>query len=212
MRDETTTRTTARQDFPCHETQVCSKRSQMVTGHAPKIRYTTSRDSPSPATLSVTILRFLFAKSAKINRHTKLIEQSVSHSKQRTGPPINRHTLRPSCSAFSPFPFQFSDPNRDSVAIRNQRKPLIQKEITFSNRNRNGIFSACLSWERQSPDWQICGKHRRSNGFAARPVTAAVDLAAALPYACSLTTLQIVAMRMRPDCGRRNGTHRSWRT
>jgi hypothetical protein len=36
-------------------------------------------------------LRFPFAVHPKINRHTKLIESRVSHSKQRTRPQINRH-------------------------------------------------------------------------------------------------------------------------
>jgi hypothetical protein len=139
-------------------------------------------------------------------RSSQLVENKATSQKSTA----NFCTFPPGPSSFPPRRTQ-----SPHSAIRNRHNSLIQKEKTFSNRNKKRSFSACsacLSWKRQFPDWQIRRKHRRSNGFAAHPVTAAVDLAAGLPYACLLTTLQIVAMRTRPDCGRRNGTHQSWRT
>jgi excinuclease ABC subunit C len=99
-------------------------------------------------------LRLCFANLGKINRHIKLIEPLVSYRKQRAGLPINRHISRRSCFLFShssnlPLASRKNDPeiaalrrskgnsNRNSAAIRNRRKSLIQKEKTFSNRNKN---------------------------------------------------------------------------
>jgi hypothetical protein len=54
--------------------------------------------------------RFCFAISPKINRHTGKLEPPVSYRKQRTAPPINRHTSQAPCFPFSLFTFPFSLP------------------------------------------------------------------------------------------------------
>ncbi len=105
----------------------------------------------------------------------------------------------PMGAPFPPGPSRLQPPQNQSTHsfIRNRYNSIIQKEKTFSNRNKKRLFRASLSRERQSPDWQVRATPRRSCGFTASPIRAAVDLAAALPYACSLTTRQNVATRIR---------------
>jgi hypothetical protein len=83
------------------------------------------------------------------NRYSEKIEFHVSYRKQSTLTFSNRYIHRGSFAAgflINPrFPLEFSSEiNRHTHAFRISRKSLIQKEKTFSSRNRNGIFvNAC---------------------------------------------------------------------
>jgi hypothetical protein len=76
---------------------LASHRNQTIAAHSIGYKSVGSSEAelrPKAIRRAHRNLRFLFGHHAKINRHTELIESPVSHSKQRTGYPINRHTSR----------------------------------------------------------------------------------------------------------------------
>jgi hypothetical protein len=82
----------------------------------------------------------LFIRKPRKNQSETRINRTTRKSfKTNDLPKINRKLSRAPCFPFSLFPFPFSNPNRNSPAIRNRFNSLIQKEKTFSNRNKNGI-------------------------------------------------------------------------
>jgi hypothetical protein len=69
--------------------------------------------------------RFLFANNPKINRHTEKLEHLVSRRKQRTGPPINRHTSRGPCFLSPLLTFPFSHRHLALLMSFSSHSPLV---------------------------------------------------------------------------------------
>ena len=104
--------------------------------------------APSTAGFSF-VLRLLFANRAKINRHTKSIESPVSHSKQRTGHQINRHTFgdppaRKNRRARNPFAScaSFSFRHSAQTGFTTHQSPLTIHSILIATRTAHPFTPA----------------------------------------------------------------------
>ena len=152
-------RYTVRIEFPV------SYRKQKTASHSnryTRCRLLASRDAV-PGRLPIVALRSL---PDKINRKPELIEPLVSHSEQRAVLQINRKLSRPACPdvgrvrpnagresaaarrsnrrRFSAPTLPVSISNRNTAANRNRHNSFIQKEKTFSNRNKKRVLAPQL--------------------------------------------------------------------
>jgi hypothetical protein len=110
---------------------------------------------------------------------------------------INRNSSGIYSPAFSRsvshFPVLIETPPRIEIAITCSFK----RRKHFLIETRNDICSGAPSGNADRLIRPARGTCLRPNCFTASPGTVAVDLASALPYACSLTTRQNVATRIR---------------
>jgi hypothetical protein len=133
----------------------------------------------------------------------------------------NKSTSQKSIANFRALPPRtFELPSAKNHRQINRHTFLLEIPVTHTKQRtaqiliatRNAFFPHAISGSANPMISGFAGVLQRPGGFAPRPVTAAVDLPACLPYACSLTTPQIVLISMRaPQPGQRKENHLAWR-
>jgi hypothetical protein len=151
-----------KQTIASHSNRYARRRLSASRDAMPGRASPASRDAV-PGRLPLAALRSL---PGKINRKPELIEPLVSHSEQRAVLQINRKLSRPACPdvgrvrpnagregaaarrsnrhRFSAPTLPVSISNRNTAANRNCHNSFIQKEKTFSNRNKERVLPAQL--------------------------------------------------------------------